>query len=138
MDSIIVLWEYVSADCSDDDHSNASSWILDSRDRHLLPDLISDPLPLRSTSSASTTGTHTPPLQSPDNHSAASEVLSGAATSPTSDAASGMLELTFFKQVLKHKVHEPLRAARQEVHRVVEWCDVLRAATERLEGRLRA
>lgn len=67
MDELIVLWEWLSSDSSDERSSlsGASSYVLDARDRLALPDLIRDPLPLQSDGARS--GLNSPPfaLESP-------------------------------------------------------------------------
>lgn len=147
MDSIVVLWEYVSSDSDDDrsSFSNASSWVLDARDRLPLPDLVVDPLPLRSASAGGSQQPHgsgvgalgSPPIDSPPSTSSqqVSPPAAGAAD-PDDTSPDAPLALAAVKQTLKLKVHDPLRMARAEVARAVEWCGIVEGAKQRLDRRL--
>jgi hypothetical protein len=119
MDSLIVLWEWLSSDSSDERSSlsGASSWILDARDRLVLPNLICDPLPLQPAATPNAS-------PQPDSRSATA-------------AHGGPTELATIQRKLRRDVHEPLAQARAEVARTSDWCRILDQTKDRLDVRLR-
>ena len=116
-----MLWEWLSSESSDERSSisGASSWILDARDRLVLPDLIRDPLPLQ-----------------PDAAQRPPSVKGVAGTASLAATGGGPTDLAAIQHMLRRHVHEPLAQARADVARASDWSRILSQTKARLDARL--